>query len=707
MTDAIAHTALGYFRFKNAFRKPLESDDKPVSYAERVNVSMYSPYVKSGYLKALRFDKKNERPFDKLDKSLSMAQVFKEAVAMYGTKPCLGVRDIIETQEEVQSDGKVFKKVRLSQYNFLTYNNVDAQVDLYGKGLRAIGVKPRENVILFADTRWEWMAMAQALLRQNMPIVTLYSMLSENGIHHGIQETEATVMITSRELLDKFHKSLATLLQLQHIIYMEKEIAPKPTPMKGKTLLSLSELERIAKGAKGEFEEVPPTPDDTAILMYTSGSTGLPKAVILTHRNMLAAARGLCDVFEKLKVKQESDSYIAYLPLAHVFELNCEIIAILYGVRIGYSSPVTLTDSSTGLLAGTKGDCTLLQPTIMACVPLVLDRVKKSILEKAAAKGSTALRVLELAVEDSVRRFKAGQNSTVYDKDVFSEIRSVVGGRIRMIATGSAPLSPETQDFIRAALGCYLIQGYGLTETCAAATCMELNDKSTGSVGAPVNGALVRLEDWTEGKYLVTCNQGEIVVGGEMVAAGYYKNSQLTKECFFEEDGVRWFRTGDIGEVTNLGTFKIIDRKKDLVKLKNGEYIPLGKIETEMKTNHFVEQVCVCADSFQDYIVALVQVNEKNLKALACSVGVDPTKDNKELCKDPAIVQYLLVNFEAQLRRRRFKTVEIPKKLTLCAEEWTPDSGLVTAAFKLRRKQIQEHYQKEIDRMYENSSYSK
>ena len=397
---------------------------------------------------------------------------------------------------------------------------------------------------------------------------------------------------------------------------------------------------------------------------------------------------------------RSDDSYVAYLPLAHVFELTCELIAILYGVKIGYSSATTLTDNSPSIIPGEQGDCAILQPTIMAAVPLMLDRVKKAVTRKCKDKGALSARVLELAIDETVKRYKRGQDATIYDKDIFAQIRSVIGGRVRLIATGSAPLSPETHSFIRAALGCVVLQGYGLTESCAAATSMEITDLSTGEVGCPVAGAYVKLVDWAEGGYFVKENKGEIILGGEMISAGYFKNELLTSESFFEEGGIRWFRTGDIGEVTPRGTFKIIDRKKDLVKLQNGEYISLGKVETELKTMDIIDNICAYGNSLQDFIVALVQPNMGILQKLASECG-RPTTDSDEMVNDPALTDVVLGMIQSHSKTIGFLRKEIPLRIKLCAEEWTPDTGLVTAAMKLCRREIQKKFQSDLDKLYE------
>lgn len=234
---------------------------------------------------------------------------------------------------------------------------------------------------------------------------------------------------------------------------------------------------------------------------------------------------------------------------------------------------------------------------------------------------------------------------------------------------------------------------------------MEVCDQSCGKVGAPLVGAAVKLADWDEAGYHALDNppRGEIVIGGDTVAKGYYKNDSLTREMFFEENGMRWFYTGDIGEMCSDGTIKIIDRKKDLVKLQYGEYVSLGKIETELKTCPIVDNICVYGSSFHTYLVALVVPNRKVILQLAEQLGKS-TKDSQDnfaaLCEDNDIVREATAIIVVHAREAQLIKMEIPTKVKLCHEDWLPQNGLVTAAFKIRRKQIQDFYQEAIDSLY-------
>ena len=361
------------------------------------------------------------------------------------------------------------------------------------------------------------------------------------------------------------------------------------------------------------------------------------------------------------------DVYIAYLPLAHIFEITVELTCISKGMRIGYSSPVTLTDKSTAIREGDLGDARVLKPHIISCVPLVLDRIRKSVQEGAMQKGIFFKTFLDFAIAYKLWWSKYGFNTPILNRLVFKKVKSIVGGNLQVIVAGSAPLSADTHSFIKACLDISLLQGYGLTESTAGATLMEVTDHSVGRVGSPLYGDYVKLIDWTEGNYSVRDKpfpRGELLLGGATVTKGYYKNDKLTMETFVKgEDGIRWLYTGDVAELHPNGTFKIIDRKKDLVKLQFGEYISLGRVESELKTSPLVENICVYGNSFQTYLIALISPNETALNQLAKSLG----KKNHtfvELCRDKDVVQAATQLIISHGKKCKLQKMEIPTKVS-------------------------------------------
>lgn len=629
----------------------------------------------------------------------TMDDVFKFALKRYPNKALFGRRDISGEKEETQKDGKVFKKLVLGGYKWSTFSEINEKVDNIGKGLLALGVRPRQNIVILAETRIEWMVTAHACFRINIPVCTVYATLGEEGIIHAINETEVTHVITSQDLLPKLKNCISQMTSVTTLIYMESY---KPNTLEfpdNVKLVPFTQLEKIGVNSDPGLSGEKPAPDDLAILMYTSGSTGIPKGVMITHKNIVNTACGFAAICPEVLAY---DTYIAFLPLAHVLELAAETFFLCMGIPIGYSSPHTITDNSTAIERGGKGDATLLKPTVIASVPLIMDRIRKSVMDVVESKSAFAKSLMHFSLK--YKRFwrSKGFQTPIMNALVFKKIRDLLGGRVRLVACGGAPLAPDTHVFIRSVLDCDMIQGYGLTETAAGATIMDLEDLSTGRVGAPLNNTYIKLVDWEEAGYHATDKpypRGEIVIGGDSVAAGYYKNEALTKESFREEDGIRWFYSGDIGELHHDGVFKIIDRKKDLVKLQFGEYISLGKVETELKTCPVVENICIYGNSFQSYLVALVSPNSKKLSAMAAEIGKEHMSF-KELCLDPTINSMVLKSLRDYGLKCKLQRTEIPTKVKLCAEEWVPDSGLVTAAFKLRRKQLERFYQRDISEMY-------
>jgi long-subunit acyl-CoA synthetase (AMP-forming) len=300
--------------------------------------------------------------------------------------------------------------------------------------------------------------------------------------------------------------------------------------------------------------------------MYTSGTTGAPKGVVLSHANVCATMAGLANAGDFTN----RDVYLAYLPLAHIMEMAAEMLMLANGAAIGYGSPQTLTDTGLKLAPGTRGDAPTLKPTFMVFAPAVLDRVRQAVQAKFSAGTPTQRKLIDAGLAAGERRFHAGRcgSTFFYNALIFKKVQKLIGGRVRVMISGSAPLSRETQIFMQTCFRCPLRQGYGLTETCSAGTIANFDDIDEG-VGQVLNSVRVTLKDWEEGGYRgkdvddpsIGMPRGEVLIGGPVVCQGYYTNPNMpdpeidgkNKTEFSVINGVRYFHTGDIGAFTEKG----------------------------------------------------------------------------------------------------------------------------------------------------------
>ncbi|XP_059186686.1 long-chain-fatty-acid--CoA ligase 3a [Centropristis striata] len=631
----------------------------------------------------------------------TLDKVFEYAARRFPQRDCLGTREVISEEDERQSNGKVFKKVVLGEYHWISYKEIHTAATQLGSGLASLGQRPKNNIAIFCETRAEWIIAAQACFMHNFPLATLYSTLGGPAIVHGLNETQVTHIITSRELLETRLKAiLIEVPRLQHIIVVDDTPTSWPGYPRG---ISVHNMEAVQKlGVKPENaarERKPPLPSDIAVIMYTSGSTGIPKGVMISHSNIIAGIAGMAARIPNLC---EEDTYIGYLPLAHVLELSAELVCVSHGCRIGYSSPQTLADQSTKIKKGSKGDTSVLQPTLMAAVPEIMDRIYKNVMAKVEEMSCVQRTLFILAYNYKLEQLAKGYSTPLCDKLVFKKIRSLLGGQIRVLLSGGAPLSAATQRFMNVCFCCPVGQGYGLTETCGAGTICELWDYSTGRVGGPLVCCEIKLKDWAEGGYRSTDKphpRGEILIGGPNVTMGYYKNEPKLQEDFFvDENGQRWFCTGDIGEFHEDGCLRIIDRKKDLVKLQAGEYVSLGKVEAMLKNCPLVDNICAYANSDETYVIGFVVPNQKHFLALADQYGIRGPYE--ELCNSKVMEELVLKVITEAALPDHLERFEIPRKICLSPDPWTPETGLVTDAFKLKRKELKTRYQDDIERMY-------
>ncbi|KAJ3588392.1 hypothetical protein NHX12_011985 [Muraenolepis orangiensis] len=630
----------------------------------------------------------------------TLDKLFDSAVQRFGPSNCLGTREVLCKENEVQPSGKVFKKLILGDYSWLSYQEVDTMVSDLGSGLAALGQQPKCTVAIFCETRAEWMITAQACFRCNFPLVTFYATLGEEAVVFGLNEAGVTHLVTSAELLEtKLKNVLSEIPKLKHVIYVDQKMGSTEGYPAGLLMHSMQSVREL--GARPENISQPlvkPQPSDLAMVMYTSGSTGRPKGVMIIHRNLIAGMAGQC---ERIPCLGPQDTYIAYLPLAHVLEMTAEISCVTYGCRIGYSSPQTLSDQSTKIKRGSKGDSSVLKPTLMAAVPEIMDRINKNVMSKVREMSYVQRTLFTLGYNYKLEQIKRGYDAPLCNALLFKKVRGLLGGRVRMMLSGGAPLSSVTQRFMNVCFCCPVGQGYGLTETCGAGTITEVDDVSTGRVGSPLICCEIALRDWAEGGYTKRDKphpRGEVLIGGPNVTMGYYKRDNSDQDFFVDESGQRWFCTGDVGEIHPDGCLQIVDRKKDLVKLQAGEYVSLGKVESVLKNCALIDNICAYANSDQNYIISLVVPNQKQLTALATQRAIVGSWE--EICTHPDMERYVLNEIKKVAATIKLQRFEIPMKVHLSPEPWTPETGLVTDAFKLKRKELKNHYLHQIERMY-------
>uniref|UniRef100_A0A8C1ZBH6 Arachidonate--CoA ligase n=1 Tax=Cyprinus carpio TaxID=7962 RepID=A0A8C1ZBH6_CYPCA len=596
------------------------------------------------------------------DSSTLLSYYHEDAKTMY---------EVFQRGLHISGDGPFLGSRLPSQpYTWLSYREVLSRAELLGSGLLSQGCQssPDQFIGVFAQNRPEWIISELACYTYSMVVVPLYDTLGPDAIRYIINRAEISTVIC-----DKAEKAAVLLENVQRgetpglktIVLMDAFDAAllEEAQKSGVLIRSLRDVEVRPSASRG---------------------------VMLTHGNIIADFGGFLKVTDKVIFPNQDDVLISFLPLAHMFERLIEAVVICHGGRIGFFQ---------GDIRLLSDDMKALQPTIFPVVPRLLNRM----YDKIFSQANTPLKrwLLNFAAKRKGLEVKRGviRCNSVWDKIFFHKIQASLGGRLRMIITGAAPASPAVLDFLRAALGCQVYEAYGQTECTAGCTYTTPGDWTAGHVGAPLPCNLIKLLDVAEKNYFAAKGEGEICVKGPNVFKGYLKDPVRTAETL-DADG--WLHTGDIGKWLPNGTLKIIDRKKHIFKLAQGEYISPEKIESIYIRSEPVSQLYVHGDSLQSCLVGVIVPDPEVLPSWAQKKGFVGCYD--ELCGNKELKKAILDDMVRLGKASGLHSFEQVKDIHIHKEMFSIQNGLLTPTLKSKRPELKEYFKTEIEQLYSNIS---
>ncbi|XP_054819589.1 long chain acyl-CoA synthetase 1-like isoform X2 [Prosopis cineraria] len=626
--------------------------------------------------------------FPPMDPDLNTAwDIFELSVKKHPGNRMLGWRPVV--------DGKI------GPYAWKTYKQVYDEVLAIGSALRASGAEPGSRIGVYGSNSPQWIVAMEAASAHSLICVPLYDTLGPSAVNYIIDHAEVDFVFVQdkkvAKLLDSDCKSaqrLKAVVCFTSLTKGEKDMASSI----GVKQYSWDEF--LSMGKENPSDVVPPQSHSICTIMYTSGTSGQPKGVVLTHENIAALVRGMDLFMEQFEDKMTVDDvYLSFLPLAHVLDRTIEEYFFHKGASVGYYH---------GDLNALRDDLMELKPTLFAGVPRVFEKVYEGIKSAVAELNPIRRTVFGWLYNYKLGWMKEGykhsEASRLADLLAFRKVKARLGGRVRLIISGGAALSTEVEEFLRVTSCAFVCQGYGLTETCGSTT-LGFPDEMCmiGTVGAVSVYNELRLEEVPDMGYnpLGTPPCGEICVRGKTVFTGYYKNPDLTREAI--QDG--WFHTGDIGEMLPNGAVKIIDRKKNLIKLSQGEYIALEHLENIYGITPIVEDIWVYGDSFKSMLIAVVVPNEEVTKKWAYSKG--HTVPFSQLCGLDQLKKHVLSELHSTAERNQLKGFERIKGVILEPLPFDMERDLVTATLKKKRNILLKYYKEQIDALYQDLSGDK
>ncbi|GAV65773.1 AMP-binding domain-containing protein [Cephalotus follicularis] len=611
--------------------------------------------------------------------------MFHKSVEKHPNKKMLGRREIV--------NGKAGK------YVWLTYKEVYDLVIKLGNSIRTCGVQQGSKCGIYGANCPEWIMTMEACNAHGIYCVPLYDTFGADAVEFILCHAEVSIVFVEERKIPEVLKTFPNATKYLKTIVSFGKVTPeqkKEVEKFGLTIYSWTEFLQV--GVSNRFDLPVKKKNDICTIMYTSGTTGDPKGVMISHEGIITVIDGMQCILDNVNEEfSYKDVYLSYLPLAHIFDRIVEEGIISRGASIGFWR------GDVNLLVEDIGE---LQPTILCAVPRVLDRIYSSVTQKISAGGFLRTTIFNLAYSYKLNYMTKGlkhdEAAPFCDKIVFSKVKKGLGGNLRLILSGAAPLSAHVETFLRVVTCCHMLQGYGLTESCAGTFVQIPNEFSMlSTVGPPLPNVDARLESVPEMGYDALSGatpSGEICVRGKPLFLGYYKREDLTKEVMV--DG--WFHTGDIGEWQPDGSLKIIDRKKNIFKLAQGEYVAVEKLESIYGLVPCIDSIWVYGNSFESFLVAVVNPDKQALEKWAEENGI--TGNLNSLCEDQKTKDYILGELTRIAKEKKLKGFEFIKAVHLDPVLFDVDRDLITPSYKMKRPQLLKYYQNVIDNMYKIAS---
>ncbi|KAG0215432.1 hypothetical protein BGX28_010137 [Mortierella sp. GBA30] len=582
-------------------------------------------------------------------------------------------------------------------YTWQTYGQVNQRVNAFGSGIMHLNdiilggpQLNRWSLGIWSHARPEWFITEMSCNFFNLVSVALYETLGPDAVEYVINHAEIPIVVASANHIASLLENTDKLPGLKAIVSMDSlqtmSTAPGATNTydilrawaaeKGIVVYDFLEIESL--GSKFPRKHSPPKEDEVASLCYTSGTTGQPKGAMLTHKNFIAA---VSTNVESMTLTPK-DTMISFLPLAHIMGRYIDTIVTYSGAKLGYFH---------GDILLLLEDIAELKPTFFPAVPRLLNRIyAKLVAATIEAPGLVGV-LARRGVAAKLANLAAGKgvHHPLWDRLLFNKVKMALGGQVQVIVTGSAPIAKEVLNFLRIAFGCVVLEGYGATESMGTAMITMAEEHLPGHVGGPRSGCEVKLVDVPDMNYLSTDQpfpRGEICLRGAHIIGGYYKDEKNTKEAIDTEG---WLHTGDIGFVDTRGCFTIIDRKKNIFKLAQGEYVAPEKIENLLTARcKLIMQIFVYGDSLESSLVAISVPEPETFLPFAHSItGIKVALGDEgglaKLCQDSRVQKAYLQELDLAGKAGGLRGFEFVKRVHLTTDMFSVENGLLTPTFKV------------------------